>query len=204
MNIYRPPKGDYKKGCKLITEGFEKAVLRDNTEIFIMGDFNIDFSKTTTPSYKELDFTMRLLGLPQFVLDPTRSYFKDGINHCSRLDLIFSNPQNIQNTKVLDINISDHQAVMTTHKKLWVNHTKVKFKGRLYTHYVKEDFQELLQGVNWDRFFAMNDPDLMWDFLRTTIAETIDPICPLKTFIVQEAREPWIANKALQVIRDKD
>ena len=68
---------------------------------------------------------------------------------------------------------------------------------------MKDDFQELLQGVNWDRFFAMNDPDLMWDFLRTTIAETNDPICPLKTFIVQEAREPWIASKALEVIRDK-
>ena len=73
VNIYRPPQGDYKKGCKLITEGFEKAVLRDNREIFIMKDFNMDLSKTTTPSYKELDFTMRLLGLPQFVLDPTRS-----------------------------------------------------------------------------------------------------------------------------------
>ena len=61
--------------------------------MFVMGDFNIDFNKTTIPSCKEFDFTMKSLGLSQSVLEPTRIFFKDGIKHSSKLDLIFSNSE---------------------------------------------------------------------------------------------------------------
>ena len=42
VNAYRPPQGDYKECCKMLTEAFSKADLKENTDIFLLGDFNID------------------------------------------------------------------------------------------------------------------------------------------------------------------
>ena len=54
INIYRPPKGDYKVGCKIIHEAIKQADLKDNAEIFLMGDFNIDFNDRVSKASKEL------------------------------------------------------------------------------------------------------------------------------------------------------
>ena len=97
VNIYRPPKGDYKKCCTLISDAFMKANLKDNTEIYLLGDFNINYNDKKAPAYRELDFTTRTLGLSQFITSPTRTFFRDGIAHESRIDLIFSNSEIIQN-----------------------------------------------------------------------------------------------------------
>ena len=41
INIYRPPQGDHKKCNELINDAFERANLKDNTDIFMLGDFII-------------------------------------------------------------------------------------------------------------------------------------------------------------------
>ena len=61
VNIYRPPQGEYKNACKLISEAFEKADIKDNSDIFGQGDFNINFRDTKSLMFKELDFTMKSL-----------------------------------------------------------------------------------------------------------------------------------------------
>ena len=43
VNIYRPPQGDYKKACKMLNEAIGKADLKHNAELFLMGDFNINW-----------------------------------------------------------------------------------------------------------------------------------------------------------------
>ena len=40
--------------------------------------------------------------------------------------------------------------------------------------------------------------------MKENIISVLNPMCPLKTFKVSEAREPWITNEALEAIRDKD
>ena len=117
VNIYRPPQGNLKHCCKLVSEAFDRAELADNAEIYILGDFNTNYEDPKAPNVRELDFTMKSLGLYQLVKEPTRIVYNDGIRKTSTLDLIFTNSQYIQNTKTLDLNISDHSAVMTTRKK---------------------------------------------------------------------------------------
>ena len=117
VTIYRPPQGDYKKGCKLINDAFEQANLKDNTDIFLLGDFNIDYSDRTSVKTRELDFTARSLGLTQLIEAKTRVAFRNGVASETSLDLIFSNSDFISNAGTLDYNISDHQAVFATRKK---------------------------------------------------------------------------------------
>ena len=114
VNVYRPPQGDYKAACKSIFESFDKANMIDNTEIYILGDFNIDFKTTNSksPTFKELDFTTKALGLAQLINGLTRISYTNGAESSSTLDLIFTNSEFVDEAQVMDINISDHLAVM--------------------------------------------------------------------------------------------
>ena len=59
VNVYRPPQGDYKNCCALISEAYSKAILKHNTEIYLLGDFNINFDDRKHVAFKELDFTTK-------------------------------------------------------------------------------------------------------------------------------------------------
>ena len=147
---------------------------------------------------------MRSLGLTQLVKDPTRLSHANGRNTSTLIELIFKNSDSIATTKVLNLNISDHLAIMTTRKKSYTKPTKIEFSGRSYRNYDKEQLQEDLITHNWDNFYSQEDPDALWNYLRTVITATINPMCPMKRFKVPEAIEPWITNEAIESIRDKD
>ena len=204
VNIYRPPQGDYKVACKQILEAFDKANMKDNTELYVMGDFNINYKDTKSPPCKELEFSMGSLGLRQLVKESTRLSFRNGVDSSTTLDLIFSNSEVINKVETLNMNLSDHLVVKVTRKKTWVKPKKIEFKGRSYRNYVKEDFQNSLNDLNWRRYFEIDDPNVLWGLLKTAILNSIDPVCPLKKFKVAEAKELWITNEALEAIRDKD
>ena len=204
VNVYRPPQGDYKKCCELLVEAFGKADLKDNTEIYIMGDFNIDYTDTKSPPTKELSFTMKALGLTQVIKSPTRTQFRNGVEKSSLLDMIFTNSDYVKTASTLNLNLSDHLAVLVTRKKVWVKSKKVNFKGRSYKNYNKEAFQDRLSELNWDNFYRLDNPNILWDAIRKAIITIIDPICPMKNFNVPEAREPWVTNEMIEAVRDKD
>ena len=129
------------------------------------------------------------LGLKQIVREPTRFSVRNGITSNSIIDMIFSNSEIIQTSTTLDINISDHQAVMVMRKKDTAP-TKISFTGRSYKYYVREDFQELLAGEDWTYFYSTREPNLLWETMERIIRSHIDRICPLKLFKVNEVREP--------------
>ena len=204
VNVYRPPQGDVKKVCKIISESFECTNFKDNTEFYVMGDFNVDYRDMKSAAFRELDFTMRAIGLSQLVKDPTRIAFRNNVSSNTILDLIFTNSDIINNCQTLNLNLSDHLAVCVTRKKTWVKQTKVEFKGRTYKNYVKEDFQQLLDDHDWTQFYQLDDPNILWHYLHTTMLRYINPMCPIKSYRVSEAREPWMTNEMLESIKDKD
>ena len=204
VNVYRPPQGDVKNCCTLVTKAFENAQFKENTEFYVLGDFNVNFKDSKSTAFKELNFTMRSLDLSQIINVPTRPSHRLGIDTSSILDLIFTNSTIISGSGTLDINLSDHLAVWAKRKKKFVKKEKVNFMGRSYKNYVKEDFQQSLSDHNWDAFFQMEDPNDLWQYMYRTILDYIDPMCPTKSFKVYSAREPWVTIEALELIKDKD
>ena len=204
VNVYRPPQGSYVKGCELISEAFYRADLKDNTDIFMLGDFNINYGDKTSPAYKELDFTTKSLGLKQLVSSATRLAFRDGIISETILDLLFTNSEHVSNMQVLDFNISDHLGILATRKRTPVKANKINFRGRSYRNYIKERFQENIINTDWEEFYNNNDPNWLWEFIYNTILENIENMCPIKTFKVSEFKEPWMTNEAIEAIKDKD
>ena len=204
VTIYRPPQGDHKKCNELLTEAFERANLKDNTDIFMLGDFNIDLADRKNSKTKDLEFTTGLLGLRQLVNTHTRVSFRNGIATRTKLDLIFSNSDCIAEVKTLDYNISDHLTVAVVRKKSKSVLGKISFEGRSYKNYVKKDLQQNLTGSDWTEFYGEHNPTRLWDIMEENILKQANLLCPMRFFRVKEIREPWITNEAIEAIRDKD
>ena len=49
-----------------------------------------------------------------------------------------------------------------------------------------------------------DDVNLAWDPMLANIKLTIDNMCPLKKYKVAKAKEPWVTNEILEMIKDKD
>ena len=137
VNIYRPPQGEYKTACEAINVAYQEANLKDNADVFVMGDFNIDWKDKRSPAKRELDFTMGSLGLKALINQTTRYGSRQGNVSETCIDLIFSNSLCIAEVGTLDLNISDHLAVSVRSKNLRSQHPKVKFTG----NFDEADFQ---------------------------------------------------------------
>ena len=204
INIYRPPQGDYKVACKMIHNAIASANLKDNAEIFLMGDFNINLLDRKSPMVKELEAVTNLWGLKAHISGSTRVRASGGHLKGSCIDNIFSNSGVIAEAKILDWNFSDHLAVMVKRKRAHVQQTKITFKGRSYRNYSKEELQGALLEEDWNQFYGAMDPSVCWGILEGKIKTYLDVHCPLKSFRVNEARDPWVTNELLEEIKDKD
>ena len=204
LNVYRPPQGDHKKACNLLNDSIAKAHLKNNTEIYVLGDFNIDMKDKGSLMAKELLFTTGSNGLSPQIKKSTRHSFREGKSKETLIDQIFTNSTLIVESKTLNMNVSDHLAVYVRRKKLRIPHKKVSFKGRSYRNFVKEDFQEGLININWAEYYKATNPNTCWQIMENAIRTALDESCPLKSFKVREIREPWVTDEILEEIKDKD
>ena len=104
--IYRPPMGDVKTCTKYLVDTITTITERHNAELFLLGDFNVNYLDTNSSSYKELKTLLHMTDLKQYIETPTRFN--------SLLDLAFSNSKHISQASTLDYNISDHSAILIT------------------------------------------------------------------------------------------
>ena len=174
----------------MIQNAIADANLKDNAEIYLMGDFNINMLDRKSPMVKELETVTSLWGLKAHITASTRMGTVRGHLKGSCIDNIFTNSGAIAEAKILDWNFSDYLAVMVKRKRAIVKIPKVTFKGRSYRNYRKEDLQgELLEG-NWNQFYGTMDPSVCWDILESRVRAYLDVNCPMKSFKVNEVRDP--------------
>ena len=198
-NIYRPPQGNIDSFIEILEENIENIDL-DRIELFLMGDFNIDWSDKNNPNCKKLLELTKSLGLRQLIRDVTRP--TQNRNSC--IDLIITNSHNIERAGVINISLSDHLLVHCNKKKLKVPKEKCDFIGRSYRHYDKETLQQNIRDANWENYDNILDVTEKWELFENIIREHIDNMCPLKHCKVKQQKEPWITNELLELIKDKD
>ena len=139
-------------------------------------------------------------GLTQLIKQPTRfSRDKNSI-----LDVFITNFNSISNVGVCDINISDHQMILLTRKKIKSIHKKCTFIGRSYRNYKKNEFQTSLRNADWEMFENSNSVSNKWDILIELINTFMGKKCPMKCYKVKQEKELWITPPLLELIKDKD
>ena len=114
-NIYRPPYGNTASFCDILTNSINSLadMIDQNFELFIMGDFDINYRATEANGYKDIKWFEQRTGLRQLISEITRY---SHLNSC--IDLIFTNSNEISCSGTLDLNISDHQAIYITRKHI--------------------------------------------------------------------------------------
>ena len=201
--IYRPPSGKVSDSLAELSTSLTNILDSFQGEITIVGDFNINYSLRHTPAYKAIKNFERTFNLNQIIKSPTR-IVKNSKTH---LDLIFTNMDHIISFGVLDIAISDHLPVFLIKKKNKIRPSYSFTKGRSYSTYSKEDFQnDIKTHPKWGSFWDLeeNKPNEMWDIMLEIILETSDLHAPLKDMRIREDTPQWITKDLISEINQKD
>ena len=177
-----------------------KVKVKNNTELYLIGDMNINFGDKKYQVVRDLELTLKAHGLRQLIKEHTR------LSATSRsiIDLIFTNSEFVANSGCIDINISDHLATFVTRKKHGTKAKKIRFQGRSYRTYVKENFQGDLIREDWTDFNDSVDPNTCWEIMIGNILRVLETQCPSRMLTVKEVNNPWITREALELINDKD
>ena len=197
--VYRPPKAKVQPFIEILIKSTTEIMSINDNEIFIVGDFNINYAATTNKDRKLLKEFEAMTGLKQIIDQPTR-YARNN----TTIDLIFTNSEHISNHGTLNLNISDHEIIYISRKKKKEQFNLIKTIGRSYLSYNRELFQSQLINANWDAFQHISDVNLYWTNLENIIRETIDKMCPLRKMNIKDRGDPWMTNELIRKIRDKD
>ena len=159
----------------------------------------MDMNDKNNPNYKHMKWLERATGLKQQIQGFTRYSDK---NSC--IDHLFTNMQDNFSTKILDVNLSDHQFLYLNRKHTPKPKDKIDFTGRSYKNYDEKLFCLQLLQEDWVEYYSSRNVDVAWNILYNKILLIADRMCPLKRYKVAQANDPWITNEILEMIKDKD
>ena len=201
MSLYRPPDGSVDLFFEILSTFLDDHQLMQK-DLWIIGDFNIDFLKRTDTKTKKLIEFLRINNLKQVINGSTRL---TGFSR-SCIDLIATNIQEsliVSSGTLIDI-ISDHMPTYVCIKKKRNIRKFQKIKGRTYIHYEKEVLQTLIRNANWNLFFHMKNPVELWNFIKKTIEDHINVMCSLKYMRIRTDSPPWITQEVIEAMNDRN
>ena len=199
LSVYRPPTGNVKNCITALENNIKFLPGIDRSDLFVGGDFNINYHKHRQDHTKKLKHFATQHQLTQHIKESTRPLYNEAI-----IDLIFSNCSHIQYAGTLSWNLSDHIPVIVNIKKQKSTFEKAEFKGRSYRRFNKNVFLNTLADKNWHDFENNPDADIKWENLYNNILATLDEQIPVKTFIFPKSKPEWLAAELVEYIKDRD
>ena len=200
-SLYRPPSPrdieQVEKCCTYLSSCADN--LPQNTEVIIMGDFNVDMSKRNTLSsfIKEL---CRSKNLTQHVTTPTRVTNSSS----SLIDLAISNSKHIKECKVVDLGMSDHSLIYFRRDRVKISRPHKTITSRSYKNFDDEKLLEGLGNLDWSNVLNTNCLDNAANAFNENILKVLDKHAPLTTKRVCSSNPPWVDESLLSAINERD
>ena len=199
INLYRPPYGNIESFFSILENIFLTHNFSDN-EVWVLGDFNIDYLKRSDKGTKMAIEFARIYGLRQLVQSATHlTAFS-----ASCIDLIFTNAQFVVSTGVLTDVISDHFPIYACVKKKRERRTYTTVLGRSYTKYDKQTFKDLLTTSDWTSVYNETDPNIIWDLILDQITSHLSVMCPVKPIKITTNKPFWLSHHIFESINDRN
>ena len=195
-SVYRPPNGNVVSFCDRLIDITNDISTNDNKEIFILGDFNINYSNKTSEDMRSLHDFELLTNLKQLISNPTRQN--------NIIDLVFTNSMSISASGVLHLAISDHELIYCSIKKDKTRFNRIEYTGRAYSTYGTNILRNHLVDHDWTPFSNILDPNKCWEEILRVICEKLDEMCPIKKKYVRDRNEPWLTNDIIDQIHNKN
>ena len=199
-NIYRPPNSTVQ--WNTIFEDCIENVLREDKEIYLMGDINKDLLNSQIKNvWTEYIVSF---GLTQLVSEATRVTS----NSKTLIDHIYSNcPENVNSLNVPKIGLSDHFPIFFT-RKMHVqppksNHFTIFYRS--FKNFDEAKFTEDLQSVPWDTIKLFDDTDDIMEAWLDLFLQVVDKHVPIKQHRVKHKNQPqWMTTEILDAIKCRD
>ena len=200
--VYRPPDGKAQNAIHYIDDTLTSfGEIEITSEVIVIGDFNIDYKKTSMPDCKYLKEFERNHQLKQYIKTPTR--ITNRIK--STIDLIFSNMNFVAESGVLSNQISDHQPIFIRRKKLRESKTFSTIYGRTMRNYNRDHFQSVILDDNrWrDFWYGDNDVNTLWSIVHYIIMDSANLCCPMKKIRLRDSTPGWFTREIIEQINTK-
>ena len=189
MGVYTLPDGSIPQFIDNLTE-LLVDIVTSNTNLVILGDFNIHVNNVYDPNSSIFLDTITALGLKQHIRGPTHKSGK-----C--LDLIFS--EEMSRTKAIkcsqDLIVSDHnsiQCILNIPKKYCTQ------KEVTYRQLKEGDLVQLVDNMSLEEIKAEKLDDMV-SMLEENIPTALNNQAPEVTKVITERKKkPWFGNELKQ------
>lgn len=174
-------------------------VNKEQKETIIMGDFNIDYSRSNVS--KDFKSQMSSYGFKQLVKTATR-ITKDT---SSLIDLIFVNkPNSYPTVNVVSTSLSDHDLICLTRKINTQKYLARVIKCRDYSNYNPELLVNDIRQIDWSYVYNSNEVNKSVEYLSTQLKNAFDKHAPLIEKRVQGKPCPWIDEPLKRQMNARD
>ena len=199
--IYRPP-------CNIPDTFLEKLdeclsiITRENKEVYLMGDFNIDMNKSDNLSLK-LENTLMSYAFNNHISNPTR------ITNTSKtlLDNIFSNNQDLNNVTngIIYYDMSDHLPIFVISETPDTTQSVKRLRPILCRKETDNNIALLNQDLaqeEWSDVFRETDTNRAYDVFLNKLVYYYNKNIPLvKKKSRRKNKHPWITKGIMQSIK---
>ena len=202
-------KGSHSDQRERLQELMSKSQLaaEENTEVILMGDFNLDLKKKAgQKELKELitNFTTKN-NMVQLIQEDTRSRVVGGRLQSSTIDHVYTNmPDNITNLKQVNIASSDHSIIYFTRKTSHMGQQAELQERRSFKFYHEELFKEELETMNWEAVVEEQDVDKAVYKLSKNISTVLDRHAPINKTSISTKKLTVVSKKTTQELKKRD
>ncbi|MEW8548505.1 MAG: endonuclease/exonuclease/phosphatase family protein, partial [Candidatus Thiodiazotropha sp.] len=198
--LYRPPNSTIQWN-EIFEESLEN-VLKEEKEIYLLGDFNRDLLNNQI-NRAWTDY-IEPFGITQLVSEATRVT----PDSSTLIDHVYSTcPENVNNVDVPKIGLSDHFPIFFT-RKMHVhqpkgNHCTISYRS--FKDFDETKFINDLQSVPWNIIKLFENTDDILESWTDLFLEVVNKNIPIKQHRVKHKNQPqWITPEILDAIRSRD
>ncbi|KAI8507846.1 hypothetical protein Bbelb_140860 [Branchiostoma belcheri] len=197
---YRPP-GSSIQTFNNIIASIDRAT-DSNNEVFILGDFNIDWSNHLCPLRERLAQAAVRCNLLQSVKSPTRIGTNNrGQRTETHIDLVFTNcAERCTPVSSTPLGFSDHNIVYTTRKTKVPKAQPRVVERRAYGKFNPQDFQRDIELAPWHLIYNESDVNMALHVLTTILNDVADSHAPVKKRTVRSNTAPWLDDELRELM----
>ena len=100
--------------------------------------------------------------------------------------------------------ISDHYPVICVRKKAREFRQKEPKLIRLYNKLDMKLLGTILDNLDWTDFENSTDPNFKWKFIKKSVSNVIEIMCPLKRIFVSKKQPPWLTKDIFRLMNDRE
>ena len=121
------------------------------------------------------------------------------------LEQLIKEPNNISNSGVIDLGMSDHSLIYAVKKVTMRKYTRqTRSKVRNFKRFNETDFIEELSRIPWYLATQYMNPNDNWHVWKSFFLEALDRHAPLIYKSIKHNSVPWINSNIKKLIRSRD